>query len=92
MAKELSLADRKMEKDIAEVVGELESAQLEEFNPCLDGKIRLSIDALNKYAVIAKEEVLKHIDEIKECLRGIAKFYENNQASMPMLSRIYQTP
>ncbi len=92
MAKELSAADRELDKNLAEVVGELESLQLEEFNPCLDGKIRISIDALNKYAVIAKEEVLRHIDEIRECLRGIAKFYEDNQTSMPKLLDIYQTP
>jgi len=73
--------------ELATIVNNLEEIQLEEeFSPCLDGKIKLWVDILNKYA----DKLIAYVGDIRDCLRGLAEFYRIHDEAPPKFSAVYQ--
>lgn len=86
---ELSQEDRKADKEIADVVNELESLQLKEFSKENDKATQGLIVKLNSFPRKYNDRVKANWDEIIDCLRGLTEWYNAHNLPSPILNPMY---
>lgn len=74
--KELSKGDRKIDERIANIVNRLEGLQLGELNTNNEEMIKGLVNDLNYFAKKYAGRVKAYIDEIWDCLQGLACLYD----------------
>ena len=79
----LSKNDRDADKEIADVINEIESLQFEEFNEGNDKKMRILIDEFNSFSIQYSRGILVHADEIKNYIDGMRKWYQMAGKQVP---------
>jgi len=85
----LSKEDRRADREIAEVVNELQYLQLEKCTKKNDKEMKGLIEKLNYFSKECNKRVRTHISEIQDCLYGVVDWYKEFKKTPPRISIVY---
>jgi len=89
----LTQQDRVTDKEIAEVVNELEDCYVKNLTEENDSKIRALVDKLNSFSdrdnVPYIKRAIAHASEIRDLWAGIVDKYKKSKRTLPRLSIVY---